>query len=43
MKIPEDAIIPMEKLTAYLLLPRPGDDKSKFLAQAGFRKTTRTT
>ena len=36
MTIPEDAVIPEEKLTKYLLLPRPLDDKSKFLAQAGF-------
>ncbi|HEV7519193.1 MAG TPA: hypothetical protein VGR07_23130, partial [Thermoanaerobaculia bacterium] len=36
MKIPSDAIIPMEKLTAYLLIDREWDDKSKFLAQAGF-------
>jgi hypothetical protein len=36
MKIPEDAIIPLEKLKRYLLIPRPFDDKSKFLAQAGF-------
>lgn len=36
MKIPEDAIIPDAKLTRYLLLLRPRNDKSKFLAQAGF-------
>ena len=36
MRIPADAIIPDEKLTRYLLLPRPWDDKSQFLAQAGF-------
>jgi hypothetical protein len=30
------AIIPDDKLTRYLLLPRDRDDKSKFLAQAGF-------
>ena len=36
MKIPEDAVIPVEKLTKYLLVPRPWDDKSRFLAQAGF-------
>ncbi|MGC1722028.1 MAG: DUF6883 domain-containing protein [Isosphaeraceae bacterium] len=35
MKIPEDAVIPVEKLTKYLLVPRPWDDKSRFLAQAG--------
>lgn len=36
MKILEDAVIPEEKLTRYLLVPRIKDDKSKFLAQAGF-------
>lgn len=36
MKIPADAIIPNEKLSRYLLVPREQDDKSKFLAQAGF-------
>lgn len=36
MKIPENAIIPPEKLTRYLLVPRLKDDKSKYLAQAGF-------
>lgn len=36
MKIPEDAIIPNAKLTRYLLVLRPRNDKSKFLAQAGF-------
>lgn len=36
MKIPADAIIPPPKLTRYLLISREQDDKSKFLAQAGF-------
>jgi hypothetical protein len=36
MNIPPDAIIPEEKLTRYLLVPRDEDDKPKFLAQAGF-------
>ena len=36
MRVPDDAVIPEEKLTRYLLVPRPWDDKSKFLAQAGF-------
>jgi len=36
MKVPPDAIIPFEKITEYLLVPRKWDDKSKFLAQAGF-------
>lgn len=36
MKISEDAIIPDEKLTRYLLVLRERNDKSKFLTQAGF-------
>ena len=36
MRIPADAIIPEEKLTRYLLILKARDDKSKFLAQAGF-------
>jgi hypothetical protein len=36
VKIPDDAIIPNEKLTRYLLVPKARNDKSKFLAQAGF-------
>ena len=37
MRIPDDkAVIPAEKLTHYLLVPLDEDDKSKFLAQAGF-------
>lgn len=36
MKIPSNAIIPREKLTKYLLVFQPENDKSKFLAQAGF-------
>jgi hypothetical protein len=36
MNIPANAIIPEGKLTDYLLVPRPWDDKSKFLARAGF-------
>ena len=36
MRIPPDAIIPPEKLTRYLLVPSPWDDKSQFLARAGF-------
>jgi hypothetical protein len=38
LRIPPDAIIPMEKLTGYLLAARDWDDKSKFLAQAGFSR-----
>ncbi|MEL6491273.1 MAG: DUF6883 domain-containing protein [Cyanobacteria bacterium J06621_3] len=36
MDIPKSATIPDAKLTNYLLIPKPKDDKSKFLAQAGF-------
>jgi len=36
MKIPPNAIIPPEKLIGYLLVPQVRNDKSKFLAQAGF-------
>jgi hypothetical protein len=39
MRIPADAIIPREKLTRYLLVSRPWDDKSRFLGQAGFSLT----
>ena len=35
MKIPPDADIPREKLTRYLLTPKPKNDKSRFLAQVG--------
>ncbi len=36
MRLPKEVIIPDEKLTRYLLVPRNWDDKSKYLAQAGF-------
>lgn len=36
MRIPEDAIIPEDKITHYLLVQKTRSDKSKFLAQAGF-------
>lgn len=36
MKIPADAIISEEKFTRYLLVKREFDDKSRFLAIAGF-------
>lgn len=36
MRIPEDAIIPHDKITRYLLVQKARNDKSKFLAQAGF-------
>jgi len=36
VKITNDASIPLPKLTNYLLIPKKQDDKSQFLAQAGF-------
>jgi hypothetical protein len=36
VKIPGNASIPDEKLTRYLLIYKERNDKSKFLAQAGF-------
>jgi hypothetical protein len=36
MKLPRDAIIATAKLTKYLLVWRNADDKSQFLAQAGY-------
>lgn len=36
MKLPPDAVIAPAKLTKYLLVWRDADDKSKFLAQAGY-------
>ncbi|NJL54717.1 hypothetical protein HC928_05620 [bacterium] len=36
MLLPQNAIIAKEKLTRYLLVLLPKDDKSKFLAQAGY-------
>ena len=36
MKLPEDVVISRSKLTDYLLVPKDKNDKSKFLAQAGF-------
>jgi hypothetical protein len=36
MKLQGSIRIPDAKLTQYLLVPRREDDKSKFLAQAGF-------
>ncbi len=36
MNIPDDALIPLPKLTNYLLIRKEQDDKSQFLAQAGF-------
>lgn len=40
MKLPADALIATEKLTLYLLRWRPEDDKSAFLAQAGYTLET---
>lgn len=36
MKLPSDAIIAIEKMTNYLLQWRPENDKSRFLAHAGY-------
>ena len=36
MRIPDRAIIADEKITRYLLVQRPSDDKSGFLRKAGF-------
>lgn len=38
MYIPVEAIIPDDKLTRYLLVHRDYDDKSQYLAQAGFTR-----
>jgi hypothetical protein len=39
MRIPADAKIASEKLTRYLLVPRPVNDKSRFLFRAGFTRS----
>jgi hypothetical protein len=36
VRIPEDLIIPDAKITQYLLVLKARNDKSRFLAQAGF-------
>ena len=36
MKLPENAVITPEKITDYLLKWQPDNDKSKFLARAGY-------
>lgn len=36
MRIPVDAIVPESKLTKYSLVFKPRNDKSQFLAQAGY-------
>jgi hypothetical protein len=38
MKIPADAVISDDKLSRYLLHPRPRDDKSRFLVRLGFTR-----
>lgn len=39
MKLPVNIVIPDEKLTGYLLVPRIWNDKSKSLSQTGFTST----
>jgi len=36
MRLPKDTLIAQDKLTEYLLRWRPEDDKSAFLARAGY-------
>jgi hypothetical protein len=36
VKIPEDALIPDDKIIGYLLVQKGRNDKSKFLVRAGF-------
>ena len=36
MRLPSDAVIAIEKMADYLLRWRPENDKSQFLAQAGY-------
>ncbi|NJM75788.1 MAG: hypothetical protein HC852_08435 [Acaryochloridaceae cyanobacterium RU_4_10] len=38
MRVPEDLIIPDAKVTQYLLVQKARNDKSRFLAQAGFTR-----
>ncbi len=38
MKLPADAVIPREKLVSYLLASRRKNDKSRYLALAGFTR-----
>jgi Domain of unknown function (DUF6883) len=40
VKLPEDAVVPDDKLLRYLLLPREENDKSAFLAIAGYTLAT---
>jgi hypothetical protein len=36
VKLPEDVVIPEDKLVRYLLLPREDNDKSQFLGIVGY-------
>src|SRR5207249_4985615 len=36
VRIPPDAILAPEKISGYLLVPKPRNDKSRYLARAGF-------
>jgi hypothetical protein len=38
MKLPPDSLIPLEKLTRYLLVPQKRSDKSAFLLRGGYTK-----
>ena len=42
MKRSSNVVIPLTKLSDYLLAPRRHNDKSKFLSQAGFTKDNPT-
>ena|ERR1039457_79349 len=38
MKLPADSLVPLEKLTRYLLVPQKRSDKSAFLLRGGYSK-----
>lgn len=38
MRLPQHTLVALEKLTAYLLRWQPENDKSSFLAQAGYTR-----
>lgn len=38
MRLPEDAIISIDKLSGYLLTEQPRGDKSRFLGEAGYTR-----
>jgi hypothetical protein len=40
VKLPEDVVIPEDKLVRYLLLPRQESDKSQFLGRVGYTLAT---